>query len=91
MAQDDTSVVIKLRDAFTGGRVGPFSLKCDLDEVPGASEHFAIKFFDIVSLYPFTNFNCEVNLWFVYFVYLFLVVGLVSYWASEGDYLGRKG
>lgn len=21
----------------------------------------------------------------------FLVVGLVSYWASEGDYLGRKG
>ena len=66
---DDTSVVIKLRDAFTGGRVGPFSLKCDLDEVPGASDHFAIKFFDIVSLYPFTNFNCEVIVDYSYFLH----------------------
>ena len=57
---ENTSVVLNLRDAFSGGRVGPFSLKCDLTETPGALEKYHIKYFDIVSLYPFTNYNCEV-------------------------------
>ena len=55
-----TSCVIDLREAFMGGRVGPFSLKCDLTEYPGALEKYNIYHYDIVSLYPYTNMNCEV-------------------------------
>ena len=56
-----TSCVIDLREAFMGGRVGPFSLKCDLTEYPGALEKYNIYHYDIVSLYPYTNMNCEVS------------------------------
>lgn len=56
----ETSCIIDLRDAFMGGRVGPFSLKCDLTEHEGALERFNIYHYDIVSLYPYTNMNCEV-------------------------------
>lgn len=57
----DTSLIINLRDAFMGGRVGPFALKCDLNEYPEALNHFSIYHYDIVSLYPYTNMNCEVS------------------------------
>ena len=53
----DTSPVIRLRDAFLGGRVQPFTLKCDLidyDQRTGetdAQDFFTIRYYDIVSLY----------------------------------------
>ena len=56
----ETSCIIDLRDAFMGGRVGPFSLKCDLTQIYGAMEDYNIFHYDIVSLYPYTNMNCEV-------------------------------
>uniref|UniRef100_A0A1I8C264 DNA-directed DNA polymerase n=1 Tax=Meloidogyne hapla TaxID=6305 RepID=A0A1I8C264_MELHA len=39
------------RDAFHGGRTGPQSLKCDLEEVDIA-ETYEITCYDVVSLYP---------------------------------------
>ena len=62
----ETSCIIDLRDAFMGGRVGPFTLKCDLTEIEGALDCFNIYHYDIVSLYPYTNMNCEVL--FLYFL-----------------------
>ena len=56
----DTSNIIDLREAFMGGRVGPFALKCDLTEHPEALDQYSIYHYDIVSLYPYTNMNCEV-------------------------------
>ena len=56
----DNSTVIDLRETFSGGRVGPFTLKCDLSEIPGALDYYTIRCFDIVSLYPATNYECEV-------------------------------
>ena len=58
---EDNSTLINLRDTFHGGRVGPMSLKCDLTEIPGALDLYTIRYFDIVSLYPSANFNCEVK------------------------------
>ena len=57
---EDNSTFLRLREAFYGGRVGPSSLKCDLSEIDGALNLYEIRYFDIVSLYPYTNFNCEV-------------------------------
>ena len=57
---EDNSTIINLRGTFHGGRVGPMALKCDLSEIPGAQDLYTIRFFDIVSLYPSANFNCEV-------------------------------
>ena len=56
----DNSTIIDLRETFSGGRVGPSTLKCDLSEIPGALDYYTIRCFDIVSLYPSTNYNCEV-------------------------------
>ena len=49
----DTSTCIVPRDAFFGGRTGPLSLSCDLEEMSEGLEKFEISYFDIVSLYVF--------------------------------------
>jgi len=46
----DTSNFIFPRDAFFGGRTGPLSLRCDLEEIVGGLEQLEISYFDIVSL-----------------------------------------
>jgi len=46
----DTSNFIFPRDAFFGGRTGPLSLRCDLEEMAGGLEQLEISYFDIVSL-----------------------------------------
>ena len=46
----DTSTCIVPRDAFFGGRTGPLSLCCDLEEMSDGLEKLEISYFDIVSL-----------------------------------------
>ena len=46
----DTSNCIFPRDAFFGGRTGPLSLRCDLEEMSEGLEKLEISYFDIVSL-----------------------------------------
>jgi hypothetical protein len=41
------------KDAYFGGRTGPTSMKCDLEESPELTENYAIGGLDIVSLYPY--------------------------------------
>lgn len=59
---EDNSKFLRVKESFHGGRVGPLSLKCDLTEIPGALDFYTIRYFDVVSLYPYTNFSCEVVL-----------------------------
>uniref|UniRef100_A0A914M031 DNA-directed DNA polymerase n=1 Tax=Meloidogyne incognita TaxID=6306 RepID=A0A914M031_MELIC len=40
------------RDSFHGGRTGPLSLKCNLEDI----DEYEISCFDVVSLYPAVNF-----------------------------------
>nr|CAD2182349.1 unnamed protein product [Meloidogyne enterolobii] len=42
------------RDAFHGGRTGPLSLKCHLED--SAENEYEISCYDVVSLYPAVNF-----------------------------------
>lgn len=44
------------KDAYFGGRTGPCSLKCDLEEEVELAEGYEIRCLDIVSLYPYINF-----------------------------------
>jgi hypothetical protein len=53
----DTGPILP-RDAYFGGRTGPLSLKCDLEE-EGTTETREILNLDIVSLYPFINYTAE--------------------------------
>jgi hypothetical protein len=46
------------RDAYFGGRTGPYSLKCDLEEQGRTATHQILNL-DIVSLYPYINYVTE--------------------------------